>query len=76
MPRTKRYEKINARILDEIENDVSRLESHIAQGEAWLVPFNAHYEALGELRVALKRAVNVLNDRSPDWERPRGQVLT
>lgn len=70
MPRTQRYDKINSQLLREIENLVVRLESRIGEGEAWLVPFNPQYNALGTLREDLRRALNLLNDRPADWERP------
>jgi hypothetical protein len=71
MPRTKRCEKINGLLLQEIETQISRLEGAISKGEAGLVPFNAHYEALGALRKDLQRALNLLNARPADWERSR-----
>jgi hypothetical protein len=71
MPRTRRIPKIGP-LLDDIEHQVSRLDILITQGEAKLVPFCPHYEALGALRRDLQRAVNLLNDRPADWVKPYG----
>lgn len=69
----KRYDQINSFHLHEIERQVGLLKIAITSATLSLTPFRDHYDALIELDVALRRALNLLNDRPADYVKPHGQ---
>lgn len=70
MPRRKRRDTINEYHLDKIERQSSLLGITAQEAEASLTPFRPHYDALHEMRKAIRRALNVLNGRDPDHIEP------
>ncbi len=70
MPRHKRSDRINDFHLTQIERQVALLRSVLDAATLSLTPFHPHYDAIAELETALRRVLNVLNDRPADWEEP------
>ena len=70
MPRQKLHPKIYPTDLQRIEDACRSVERAISHAVIGLTPFETHYNALSELGDALRRAVNILNDRDPDYREP------
>lgn len=70
MVRRHRSKTINIYDLGEIERQASLLESKLRAGQLSLQPTSPHYDAAQELCVALRTALNLLNDRPADWIEP------
>jgi hypothetical protein len=41
-----------------------------------LKPFRAHWDAIDALHGDLRKAINLLNDRPADWERPHQSPMS
>ncbi|MGB3501000.1 MAG: hypothetical protein WBA44_05195 [Mesorhizobium sp.] len=67
MVRRKRHEQIYPGHLAEIERLVGLLNGQLNEASIGLVPFREHYNALSDMRDAMRRSVNVLNGRPPDF---------
>ena len=70
MPRQKPHPKVYPTDLQRIEDACRSVEHAISHADIGLTPFGIHYNALSELREAMRRAVNILNDRDPDYQEP------
>lgn len=69
MPR-RRYEKIFATDLREIERQAELLRIAMRHAQISVTPFRAHYNALSALDDHLRSALNLLNDRPADYREP------
>ncbi|GLS35970.1 hypothetical protein GCM10010869_15590 [Mesorhizobium tianshanense] len=70
MPRYRRHEQISEYHLAKIERQASLLERDLRDAQLSLKPFREHWEVIDRLHRDLQRAINLLNGRSADWERP------
>lgn len=70
MPRRRRYEKIHPLSLSRVERQITLLEIELSRAAESIAPSKPHYEAVYALLDDLRRAVNILNDRSADYHKP------
>lgn len=74
MPRRNRHEKISRLDLDRIERQIGLLRIEMRNAQIGLKPFRDHYDALSELDGHLHTAINLLNDRPPDYRKAHGST--
>lgn len=70
MPRRKRREKAFDFEIEAMEREMQALHRTCDRLMLSLTPFRPHYDALLELKGQMRRTLNVLNDRDPDYEKP------
>ena len=70
MPRRKHHDKIKQYDLDDIDRQMVSLRRALDRAALSLTPFRAHDEAISELKVAMHRCMNLLNDRPADYVEP------
>ena len=75
MPRRKRYDKIQSYDLQKVERQAALLRIAIEEAERSMIVFCPHTEALFGLREAMRRTINIVNDRDPDYRPPHGHAL-
>ncbi|TIN40402.1 MAG: hypothetical protein E5Y10_09295 [Mesorhizobium sp.] len=76
MPRHRRHEQISEYHLANIERQASLLKRDLRDAQLALKPFHEHWEVLDRLHGDLKRALNLLNGRPADWERPHAAPMS
>lgn len=70
MPRYRRHETISEFHLARIERQAWLLTKELRDAQLALKPFRPHYDALNELHRDIHRALNLLNGRPANYERP------
>lgn len=70
MPRRRRYPQISEYHLQQIDRAASVLGKELEAAQLSLTPFVAHYDACTALQADIRRALNLLNDRPADYEKP------
>ncbi|MBZ9999629.1 MULTISPECIES: hypothetical protein [unclassified Mesorhizobium] len=70
MPRRKRHETISSYHLGLVERQAWLLTKELREAQLALKPFTPHWEAIDQLHQDMRRALNLLNDRPADYERP------
>ncbi|CAH2409358.1 hypothetical protein [Mesorhizobium escarrei] len=76
MPRYRRRETISEYHLAKIERQATLLQRELRDAQLALKPFREHWEAVDRLHGDLKRALNLLNGRPADWERPHAAPMS
>ena len=75
MPRRKRDNTIRSHDLHKVERQAALLRIAIEEAERSMIVFCPHTEALFGLREAMRRTINIVNDRDPDYRPPHGHAL-
>lgn len=68
--RKRRFAKLHDPDREAIERAATMLQDAMRNAKMSLVAFNEHYTALHELGDAMRVALNIINDRPPDYEPP------
>lgn len=76
MVRRNRDEKISEYHLGQIDRACFKLNMATDAAQLALKPFRAHWDAIDELNTAMKRAINLLNDRPADYEQPHAAPMS
>ncbi|WP_146172533.1 hypothetical protein [Mesorhizobium helmanticense] len=76
MPRYHRHAEISTYYLERVERQASLLTFELRSAQLSLKPFCAHWDAIDQLHRDLNRALNVLNGRPADYERPHGAPMS
>lgn len=70
MPRYRRHDEISEYHRSRIERQAWLLTRELRDTQLSLKPFRQHWDAIDQLNRDINRALNLLNDRPADWERP------
>jgi hypothetical protein len=74
VPRRRRNDTISEYHLDQIDRQITLLRVALDEATRSLTPFRPHYDAIGDLQEHLHRAMNVLNNRPPEYRKPHGAM--
>ncbi|RAZ83190.1 hypothetical protein DPM33_32935 [Mesorhizobium hawassense] len=70
MPRRRRFPAISEYHLQQIDRAAWLLGKELSAAQLSLTPFVPHYDACSDLQRDIKRALNLLNGRPADYEKP------
>jgi hypothetical protein len=76
MPRYRRHEEISEYHLSRVERQAFLLKVELQAAQLALKPFCPHYDAIDRLHTDLRKALNLLNGRPADYERPHAAPMS